>query len=264
MKTSAETSLARLLAMLRACAAAPRPLSFTELARAIEPITPATLSRMLKTLCAHQLLRKLDSGVYTVGPELSSLAALVGARSTRAQRIHAHLARLADATGQSALYAETHNNPQDMHMKLVDKVAVEGAVAYGELGKAMFVLAQGFGLGLVSQYPEPLGDAIIEEHCRRTGEPSAAIRDELAAIRADGVLVRAERFTANPGGVTRIVAPVRAAPFPPGSIGITVFGTMDNVLTLDRIAAWRTQVRTTADTLSAELQTTGKHKEATQ
>ncbi len=251
-----------MLALLRACAAAPQPLSFTELGRVAHPITPATLSRMLRTLCAHRLLGKQDGGAYTVGPELQALAALVEARTTRAKRIHAHLARLAEATGQSALYVETHDAPRDMRMKFVDTVAVEGAVAYGQLGKTMFVLDQGFGLGLLAQYPASLCETIVEEHCARTGEPSRAVFDDLAAIRMNGVLARPERFNASPAGVTRIVAPVRADPFPPGSVGITVFGTADNVLTADCIATWQTQVHTIAQELSTEIHIPNKHEEA--
>ncbi|MBD3242280.1 MAG: hypothetical protein GF331_16930 [Chitinivibrionales bacterium] len=253
MKTSSVTSLARAIALLRACAAASRPLSFSELARIGQPITPATLSRTLKSLCAHNLLAKLETGTYTVGADLHDLAALVTAATARTKRVRAHLAGLANATGQSSLYVEPHGAPGAMHMRIAERVAVEGGVTHGQVGKTMFVLAQGFGLGLLSQYPKPLCDEIIAEHHRRTGERSGGILEELAVLRSEGVLARAERFASNPGGVTRIVAPVRAAPFPPGSIGVTVFGTTDNVLTPAQITDRKTCVRSTAEELSAEL-----------
>jgi len=206
---------------------------------------------MLKTLVAEEVLEHDEAGgTYRAGPRLCELAIRVLRAGGRAQAIHRTLGHLASATGQSALYMETHGRPVDMEMRFIDKVELDGGVAYAAVGQVVFILAQGFGIGIMSQYPRPVVETIIAEHVRRTGEPAQRMLTDIERIRGNGVLARPERFGTNPAGATRIVAAVATPGFAPGCIGITVFGQESNVLATADVERWGHEVARAAQALT--------------
>lgn len=248
------------MTLLRACAIHDNGLSFNDLRRKSDDLVPATLSRLLKGLVAEDLLaHDPDTGRYRIGPAVGELCELAFGSDRRKTLIDRHLRELSSTTGQSALFEQAVGDPEAMQMRHESYVIAEGTVGYSKIGEPMFVLSQGFGLGIMVQYETDDRERIIAEHVKRTGESARTIREELATLARDGVLARPETYRSNNQGVTRIVAPVNASPFPPSSIGLTVFGREGNALNSNQIDQWNRAVKRTAGALSADLAGMGRH-----
>jgi len=96
--------VARAFRMVRAIADAPRPVSLTELAEAVE-LAPSTAHRMLQLLARIQIVgRAGERQHYAPGPELRRIAIAVARNADVSERVREHVQALVAVLNTTAVY----------------------------------------------------------------------------------------------------------------------------------------------------------------
>jgi len=96
--------VARAFRMVRAIADAPRPVSLTEIADAVE-LAPSTAHRMLQLLARIQIVgRAGERQHYAPGPELRRIAFAVARNADVSERVREHVQALVAALNTTAVY----------------------------------------------------------------------------------------------------------------------------------------------------------------
>lgn len=95
-------SVARAVRLLKAMSRAGRPMSLSDLARAVEMSKPAAY-HLLRTLVLEGLVRKRDDSMYELSWGLWELGASVTRNVDLVQVSRLHLDRLAESTGEAVL-----------------------------------------------------------------------------------------------------------------------------------------------------------------
>jgi len=96
--------VARAFRMVRAIADAPRPVSLTEIADAVE-LAPSTAHRMLQLLARIQIVgRAGERQHYAPGPELRRIAFAVARNADVSERVREHVRALVAALNTTAAY----------------------------------------------------------------------------------------------------------------------------------------------------------------
>ncbi len=231
------------------CASAQGGCRYSDLKAQLGDPAPATLSRRLKMLVEACLLQvDAETGRYRTGEKLETIARAVMGMGHREELIAEELRSLAIRTRQSALYVE--QSPADpTQMIFVYKHDVSEGIHHHEAGTQMFLLQQGFGLGILCQQAKDQQERVLHLHVQSTGEARGPVTADLASLQREGVLARAERFASSPLGVTRVIAPVYSTGLP-ATIGITAFGRLGHGLDREVISAWKHKVAISSGKLS--------------
>lgn len=160
------------LALLRVVAEHTGGVALADAARAVD-LTPSTALRQLRSLESSGFASRLADGRFVPGPELLRLARSLAASVPMSQLAEPVLARLADATGESAYLAE---------------VADQSSVVYTASEPGRHVLRH---VGWLGQRVPRRGTAVGAAVARR--------------VETDGVAVRCDAVEE---GITAVSAPV--------------------------------------------------------
>ncbi len=139
--------LGRAFAVLKACAAKPGGVSFSELLKAISPATPAALSRLLKAMACENIIEKDSAGSYRTGPLVHEISRKLKGELRIEEAARPYLHALASDSKKSASYFELGRNGAF----LVAKAEMPDAFHYINLHEAMGSPAEhGFGQVLLA------------------------------------------------------------------------------------------------------------------
>jgi DNA-binding IclR family transcriptional regulator len=192
----------RTLDLLELVARSESPHGLIEIAdeAGLDKSTTARLLGVLET--RNLLLRDPATRKYTAGPRLIWLGVLAADRSDLRRAAEPLLSELRDRTGETV----------SLHIRVGDdRVCVAGAESRHEvrrvltLGEPVPLWLGPSGRVILAFLPEPQREAVL---ARSGAGDLASLRDELAAIRADG-------FADSDGGRTRGV----------GALSVPIFGT---------------------------------------
>ncbi|WGH80338.1 IclR family transcriptional regulator [Jannaschia ovalis] len=186
-----------------------RPVRFAELLEGSD-LPKATLYRLLQTLLRQDMLTlDPETGRYAPGIRLVRLAHAAWSQSSLAPIARPHLDRLAHEVGQTVHLAQLDG----AQVLYVDKRGPAAAVRmYSEAGKVGPAYCTGVGKAMLAFLPEPELEAALARQAWHRFTPAtitdpAAMRDELAAIRAAGHAFDREEHEP---GITCLAMPILA------------------------------------------------------
>ena len=173
------SALARGLAVLRAVADAPQPLSNRDLADATA-IPKATISRLATTLVSAGLLRQsADTERYSLGPGVLQLGHAYLRTFDFRQQARLHLAELAEVAG-----ANVHLGvPDGLDVLLIDTLRPRSALILSrmDVGSRMDIATSAAGRAYMAALPLDQRGQLREEIQAASGERWPAVRERLDA-----------------------------------------------------------------------------------
>lgn len=219
------------------------PLGLGELGR-LSGLNKAATYRLVQSLLGHSLLAREPHGRrYVVGPGLVALSAMVMRKVDIRVAARPVLERIAATTGETV---SLHVRYQDRRI-CVDAIESKHPIRrVVPLGETLPLYAGPTGKVILAFLPDGEADEILSD-AERNAQDAAAIREQLAICRSDGVLSAIGDRTPGVGGLS---APVFDATSVAGAV--TVSGPADrfNRQAMDAVAA---QVRDECAGLSAAL-----------
>jgi IclR family acetate operon transcriptional repressor len=180
---------------------APDPVTFTELAE-ITGLAKSTTSRLLLALERNHLVRRDDHGRFLPGEMFVSFAWRGGADTSLVAVAQPFLDRLGRATGETINLGVAAGRVVDQ-IAQVDCTYLIGGTNW--VGRPVPLHASGLGKVLLAFGAAKLPPGELEKCTARTITSQAALRAELAAVRARGYAVTDEELEA---GLVAIAAPV--------------------------------------------------------
>lgn len=180
---------------------------------------PSTISRLMAQLADMSLVsRDVETGRYSLGLELIRLGTIAARKVDVAERARPYLVELSERSGESS-YLGVYD-ASGRRMMRVDSVASSNPLQYVvAINKWVDVLRGASGKAILAYLPEDEVQSIL------AAEPSAAegwpqMKDELAAIRADGFACTRSERTPGAVGVAAPIFDARGRVF--GDIFITI------------------------------------------
>jgi IclR family acetate operon transcriptional repressor len=191
-------SIDRAVELLDAVTAAPEPLTAPALADACG-LNRSTAWRILATLEHHGLVeRDPATSRYRLGVAVLKLAAAAG-EDPLVRLAHPVLRRLADTTGETVNLAVARRR----ELVYADQVQARHVLAPNWLGRAVPLHATSTGKAFLAALPAGALDALtLERYTDTTITDPAALRAELAAVRATGYAVSHGELEAALSGVS--------------------------------------------------------------
>ena len=206
-------SVTRVIRILEMLSASPAPMGLAELSRALG--TPkSSLAALLRGLADEEFVVPSD-GVFRLGPGAIGLGSALTEARRRVQSpelVRAGLRRLADRTGETALFAVRDRDGATL--TYVDSVESRNAVRFAvSVGDRRPLYATAGGRMLLSGLPEAelaayLGALKPEPLTSRTETNKTTLAETIAAARASGVAQTVDQAAE---GVTGTAALVRDA-----------------------------------------------------
>jgi len=185
---AADGTVAKALEVLDIVASFARPVRFSEVLER-SPFPKATLYRLLQTLVGQRMLSfDPDRATYGMGMRLVRLAHVAWQQSSLGPIARPHLDRLSAEVGETVHLAQLDNG----QVLYVDKRNARDPVPmFSQAGRVGPAYCTGVGKAMLAHLPEPaLAEALTRQSWHRftakTLTTPAALRDELAAIRARG------------------------------------------------------------------------------
>jgi len=180
---------------------APDPVTFTELSE-VTGLAKSTTSRLLLALERNHLVRRDDHGRFLPGEMFVSFAWRGGADTSLVAVAQPFLDRLGRATGETINLGVATGNVVEQ-IAQVDCTYLIGGTNW--VGRPVPLHASGLGKVLLAYGAAKLPPGELEKCTARTITSAAALRAELAAIRARGYAVTDEELEA---GLIAFAAPV--------------------------------------------------------
>lgn len=237
------------LAILDLLARNERALGISELHQALD-IPKATVFMILNTLEAHQVVRKTESGHYTIGARLYELGNAFLTKLDMAKVAHPHAEALGARTGFTTHVAILDND----QVLFVDKVEPSSFVRFSTYpGLRQDIHICSLGKAIAAHLPEPELDGILRRRRMRACTPytittAREFKRNLQTVRDRGFAVEDQEGELN---VRCVGAPIfDAAGGAAGAISVTGLATQLGPESDDEIGAI---VRDTARRISLEL-----------
>ena len=180
---------------------APDPVTFTELAE-VTGLAKSTTSRLLLALERNHLVRRDDHGRFLPGEMFVSFAWRGGADTSLVAVAQPFLDRLGKATGETVNLGVAVGSTVEQ-IAQVDCTFLIGGTNW--IGRPVPLHASGLGKVLVAYGAAKLPDGELERCTDKTITTEAALRIELAAVRARGYAVTDEELER---GLIAFAAPV--------------------------------------------------------
>jgi IclR family transcriptional regulator, acetate operon repressor len=180
---------------------APDPVTFTELSE-VTGLAKSTTSRLLLALERNHLVRRDDHGRFLPGEMFVSFAWRGGADTSLVAIAQPFLDRLGRATGETVNLGVAAG-PVVEQIAQVDCAYLIGGTNW--VGRPVPLHASGLGKVLLAYGAAKLPPGELERRTPRTIVSEAALRVELAAVRARGYAVTDEELEA---GLIAFAAPV--------------------------------------------------------
>jgi DNA-binding IclR family transcriptional regulator len=177
------------------------PVSFTELS-AITGLAKSTTSRLLLALERNRLVRRDDSGRFLPGEMFVSFAWRGGADTSLVAVAQPFLDRLGKATGETINLGITAGSVVEP-IAQVDCTYLIGGTNW--IGRPVPLHASGLGKVLLAYGAAKLPPGDLEPCTPKTITSDAALRAELAAVRARGYAITDEELES---GLIAFAAPV--------------------------------------------------------
>jgi IclR family acetate operon transcriptional repressor len=177
------------------------PVTFTELT-AVTGLAKSTTSRLLLALERNHLVRRDDHGRFLPGEMFVSFAWRDGAGTSLVAVARPFLERLGKATGETINLGVTSGHSVDQ-IAQVDCAYLIGGTNW--VGRPVPLHASGLGKVLLAYSAAKLPPGELERCTEKTITSEAALRAELAAVRARGYAVTDEELEA---GLIAFAAPV--------------------------------------------------------
>lgn len=131
-ESAAPSSVERALAVLEAFRNDDDALSLAELARRTG-LYKSTILRLIESLTRRNVILRLDSGQYQLGPALIRLGELAKRSTKLADQVIPALTRLVDGTGESAAFYARHGEQRICLFHIDSRRAVRAHIRQGDL-----------------------------------------------------------------------------------------------------------------------------------
>lgn len=248
-KSNGTGTLGKAIDVLEAVATSPEPLRFTDLLKIVDQ-PRGTLHRQISNLIEEGLLSVRRDNSYELGLTLLKLASRAWSGNQFRAIAEPHLKRLHELTGETVHLGVLRG----VEVIYLDKVESRQAVRmYSQIGNASPVYCTGVGKAALSALPDTeldrrLAAIVIKRHTETTLPDLAALRAEIADIRASGLAFdRQEHET----GIHCVAAPIhsRDRDF---VAGVSATAPAYRV-TMEQLTAWGPLVRETAAAIMDDM-----------
>ncbi|GAA3871693.1 IclR family transcriptional regulator [Celeribacter arenosi] len=251
MESKMDGTVGKALNVLEEVASFGRPVRFSDLL-STSAYPKATLYRLLQTLTNQRILsHDADSGMYTLGIRLVSLAHDAWRTSSLAPIARPYLDDLSAKTGETVHLAQLDH----AQVIYVDKRNASQPLAmFSEAGKVGPAYCTGVGKAMLAYLPDDqLAEVLAQQSWHRftnaTMNNETALRDELAAIRARGFAYDREEHEI---GIICVAVPIRSER---GRILGAISITSSTLRTsLDSLEEFVPLLRGTAEKIAAQVQ----------